>query len=187
MADNVTSEPDDKDLGPKVTIPGGQTMSSLERDARAVQMHAMRYSYSEISSALGYGGAPNAHRAVKRAHERILKPPVMTRVATEVAELDVIVLKLIGIIHKRHVAVSGGKVVTDDMGNVLEDDGPILAALAQWRQVSESRRKLLGLDAAVKLDVNLDGSEVDAAIKGLLAEMEGRGRAMEQRAARGES
>jgi transposase-like protein len=187
MTDDVTTEFPDSDLDRDVSIPGGQTMSSLERDARAVQMHAMRYSYTEIANALGYGNRSNAHRAVRRAHERILKPPVMTRVATEVAELDAIVLNLIGIIHKRHVAVSSGKVVTDDEGRVLEDDGPILAALAQWRQVSESRRKLLGLDAAVKLDVNLDGSEVDAAIRGLVAEMESRGRAMEQRAARGES
>jgi hypothetical protein len=69
----------------------------------------------------------------------------------------------------------------------LEDNGPVLAALAQWRQVSAERRKLLGLDAAVKLDVTLDGSEVDAAILDLVRTMESNGRAMEQRAARGES
>jgi hypothetical protein len=187
MTGDVVTEDDSNDLGRDVTIPGGQTISSLERDAKAVQMHAMRYSYSEISDALGYGGKGHAHRAVQRAHARILKPPVMTRVATELAELDAIVLKLIGIIHKRHVTVSGGKVVTDDHGNVLEDNGPVLAALAQWRQVSAERRKLLGLDAAVKLDVTLDGSEVDAAILDLVRTMESNGRAMEQRAARGES
>lgn len=187
MADDVTTEPIDNDLERTVTIPGGQTISSLERDGKAVQMHAMRYSYSEISDALGYGNRSNAHRAVQRAHARILKPPVMTRVAMELAELDAIVLRLIGIIHKRHPAVSGGKVVTDDLGNQLEDDGPVLAALAQWRQVSAERRKLLGLDAAAKLDVTLDGSEVDQAIQALVDELDSRSRAMEQRAARGES
>lgn len=187
MTDDMRTESSQDDFDRDVTIPGGQTMASLERDARAVQMHAMRYSYSEISEALGYGGRGNAHRAVQRAHQRILKPPVMTRVATELAELDAIVLKLIGIIHKRHVATSGGKVVRDDLtGEPLEDNGPVLAALAQWRQVSESRRKLLGLDAATKLEISND-SDVDAAIADLVQQLESRGRAMEQRAARGES
>lgn len=169
-----------------VVIPGGQTISSLERDAKAVQMHAMRYSYSEIANALGYDSRQTAHRAVKRAHERILKPAVMTHVATSLAELDAIVVRLIGIIHRRHVVVNKGEIVRDESGNPLIDSGPELAALAQWRQATESRRKLLGLDAAVKVDVNMD-SDVDAAIQALVAEMERQSTRAEQRAARGES
>lgn len=172
----------------EVSVPGGQTMSSLDRDAKAVQMHAMRYSYREISEALGYGGPGNAHRAVKRAHERILKPAVLTHVATSLAELDAIVVRLIGIMHRRHVVVNRGEIVTDESGNPLIDSGPELAALAQWRQATESRRKLLGLDAAVKIDVNVDGmSDVDAAIATLVQQMERNSKIQEQRAARGES
>lgn len=188
MTDGVTTENLEYDLDRDVSVPGGQTMASLERDAKAVQMHAMRYSYSEISAALGYGSRQNAHRAVKRAHDRILRPPVMTHVATAFAELDAITLRLIAIIHRKHVVVSGGKVVRDDdTGEPLLDCGPELAALRQWQQVSESRRKMLGLDAAVKLEVTGGESEVDEAIRGLVEQIEANGRAMEQRAARGES
>lgn len=187
MSDVETTESVDSDHGRKVTIPSGQTISSLERDARAVQMHAMRYSYSEISDALGYGNAPNAHRAVKRAHARILTKPVMTHVATSFAELDAIVVRLIGIIHRQHVVVSGGKVVRDDeTGAPLVDSGPELQALAQWSKVSESRRRLLGLDAAVKLDVSFEDSPVDKEIAKLVTAMENRGLAQEQAVKRGE-
>lgn len=186
--DDRTIESDDNDLGPTVSIPGGQTMTSLERDARAVQMRAMCYSYSEIADTLGYGGAPNAHRAVARAHKRILKPAVMTHVATSLAELDAIIVRLIGIMHRRHVITAKGEIVRDEAGNPLIDSGPELAALAQWRQATESRRKLLGLDAAAKIDVNTDGmSDVDVAILTLVQEMERNSTRAEQRARRGES
>jgi hypothetical protein len=176
------------DLDRDVAIPGGQTISSLERDARAVQLHAMRYSYSEIATALGYDSRQSAHKAVKRAHERILTPAVKTHVATSLAELDAIIVRLIGIMHRRHVVVAKGEIVRDEAGNPMVDSGPELAALAQWRQATESRRKLLGLDAAVKIDVNTDGmSDVDVAIQTLVAEMERNSTIAEQRAARGES
>lgn len=184
---STTTEPNDDPFDRDVCIPGGQTISSLERDAKAVQMHAMRYSYSEISDALGYGGRQNAHRAVKRTHERILTVPLMTHVATAFAELDAITLRLIALMHRQHLVVSGGKIVYDEHGQPLIDDGPELAALSRWMQVSESRRKLLGVDAAAKLDINLGESEVDAEIAKLVQAMESKGRAMEQRAARGES
>jgi hypothetical protein len=187
MSDVETTEPTEDEVGRMVTIPGGQTIGSLERDARAVQMHAMRYSYSEIAAALGYGNRQNAHRAVKRAHTRILTKPVMTHVATSFAELDAIVVRLIGIIHQQHVVVSGGKIVRDDQtGEPLIDRGPELAALAQWAKVSESRRRLLGLDAAVKLDVSFEDSPVDREIAKLVQAMESRGIAQEQAVRRGE-
>lgn len=95
-------------------------------------------------------------------------------------------VRLIGIIHRRHVIVNKGEIVRDEQGFPLIDSGPELAALAQWRQATESRRKLLGLDAAVKVDVNMD-SDVDAAIQALVAEMERQSARAERRAARGES
>jgi len=185
---SITQFDENVDLDREVSIPGGQTMSSLERDARAVQMHAMRYSYSEISDALGYGGRGNAHRAVKRAHERILTPAVKTHVAVSLAELDAIVVRLIGIMTRRHVIVNKGEIVTDETGAPLIDSGPELSALAQWRQATESRRRLLGLDAAIQVNVNTDGmSDVDVAIKTLVDQMERNSKLAEQRAARGES
>lgn len=188
MTTSETTETADIDFDRDVTVPGGQTMSSLERDAKAVQMHAMRYSYSEISEALGYGGRANAHRAVQRAHQRILKPAVMTHVAVCLAELDAITVSLIGIMHRRHVMVNRGEIVRDEHGNPIQDSGPELAALAQWRQATESRRKLLGLDAAVKVDVNTDSlSDVDVAIRTLVQQMERNSALAEERAKRGGS
>lgn len=187
MTGDMSTEHPADDLGKPVRLPGGQTIESLERDAKAVNMHAMGYSYAEISDALAYGDRSAAHRAVKRAHERILKQPVMTHVAVELAKLDAYAMRFIAILHKRHLVVSGGKIVRDDQtGEPLGDDAPEMRALAELVKISESKRKLLGLDAAAKLDVNFGDSEVDEAIKDLVRAMESNGRAMEQRAARGE-
>lgn len=171
-----------------VGIPGGQTPESLERDAQALRMIAMGYSQGEVSDALGYGGQPNVSRALKRAQDKILRTSVDTWVAVELAKLDAYALRFIGILHKRHLVVSHGKIMRDDQnGTELVDDAPEMAALRELVKISESRRKLLGLDAAAKLDVNVEHSEVDAELVKLVQAMESNGRAREQRVKRGES
>lgn len=51
-----------------------------------------------------------------------------------------------------HVHVAHGKVVTDDAGNVILDDGPKLAAAGKVKELSESLRKLDGLDQPSKVE-----------------------------------
>lgn len=167
-------------------FPGGQTQESLERDAQALRLHAMGYSYREISDQLKYGGHSNVSRAIQRAERRILKTPVMEHVAVELAKLDAISLRVIGILGRRHMATSGGKIVRDDDGTPLVDSAIELRALDQLLKVMESKRRLIGLDVPAKLSIDFGESEVDAAIARLVETMESRGRALEQRAARGD-
>ncbi len=171
-----------------VGIPGGQTPESLERDANALRMVAMGYSQREVSEALGYGDRANVSRALRRAQDKILLTSVDTWVAVELAKLDAYALRFIAILHKRHLVVSHGKIIRDDQsGTELVDDAPEMAALRELVKISESRRKLLGLDAAAKLDLNVEHSEVDAELIKLVQAMESNGRAREQRVKRGEA
>lgn len=183
MTGDVRSERSEENPG----FPGGQTPESLERDAQALRLRSFGYSLAEINAQLGYGGTGNTHRALKRAEQKILAKPLDAYVATELAKLDQISLRLIGILSRRHVVVSGGRIVHDETGTPLADDSVEMKALAELVRVSESKRRLLGMDAAAKLDINLGESEVDAEIAKLVQAMESKGRAMEQRVARGES
>jgi predicted transcriptional regulator len=188
----MTDSQNDEDV-PKVLIgqkrrgPGRrQSQEAMERDAQALRLHAMRYSLSQVAQALDYRDASDVARALRRARERILKPAVMEHVAVQLARLDFVTAALVEIKQRKHVVTSGGKIVLDEHGNELQDSGPELRALAQIQSCSESTRRLLGLDAAVKIQVELDDDPVNKNIAALVAELESRNRATEQAAKRGE-
>lgn len=148
----------------------------------------MGYSLTQISEQLGYCDSGHASRSISKARERILKPAVSQHVAVQIARLDYIALALMEIKQRQHVVVQSGKVVRDDTGVALRDVGPELECLRQLRAVGESTRKLLGLDAAVKLDITMDGlSEVDKSILDLVETMQAQQTASEQSVKRGGS
>lgn len=170
----------------QVDVPVGQSQESLERDAQALRLAAMGYTQRQINEQLGYGGQQNVSRALKRARERILKPAVMEHVATSLARLDYMAYHAMGVLHRTHVVVSGGKVVYDATGETLKDSGPEMDALRTLLRIDAERRKLLGLDAAVKIDMTTDVSPVDASIIKLVEQLSLRGRAAEQAVKRGD-
>lgn len=163
-----------------------ETIESLERDAQALRLRSMGYSLAEIDKHLGYGGPGNASRAISKAREKIMRPAVAEHVAVQLARLDYIALSLMEIKQRQHVVTSGGKIVTDDQGNPLRDAGPELACLRELRAVGESTRKMLGLDAAVKLELTQE-TAVDSSIRALVDAMDSQARAAEQAVKRGDS
>lgn len=85
--------------------------------------------------------------------------------ARELAVLDEALEAAHEILHKHHLAVSNGKVVRRDTGEVdpetgepvleeVYDDGPRLAAAMHLVRFSESRRKLVGSDAPAKQEIS---------------------------------
>lgn len=156
----------------------GNKIKTAERRITAIRMSAAGYSLSQIQRALGYSNNAAVSRDLTRAREQ-----VMERLATAVAEhraqhllvLEDALMAAQQVLHTRHILVSGGKPVyrvtkfaVDEQGNVkldedgnplaqevvaIQDDGPTLAAAAQIVRISESMRKLLGLDAPAKVDI----------------------------------
>jgi len=91
----------------------------------------------------------------------------------ELERLDAASNVVLTILEANHILVADGRVITVD-GMPLPDSGPVLAAVKEWRAISESRRKLLGLDAPTKANVtHVTVTEVDAAIAELAEAMAG--------------
>lgn len=91
-------------------------------------------------------------------------------VALELERLDAAQTVVLAVLEANHMLVSDGRVVRID-GAPLPDSGPVLAAVREFRMISESRRKLLGLDAPTKTTVTHAASDVDAAVEELAREM----------------
>jgi hypothetical protein len=85
------------------------------------------------------------------------------------ARLEAAAETVMEIMARDHVHVSQGRVMKDDNGIPLIDDGPKLAAAEKIRALSESLRKLDGLDAATKVDTSITITPQDAELQERLA------------------
>jgi hypothetical protein len=131
----------------------GQSEQAAERHVRAFELRKQGFTYREIGAALGVSG--------KTAHEdvqRVLAELAETRLASaaeyvdmELERLDTLTEEATRILLATHPLISGGDVLSgftpDGVAIGLTDAGPKLAAIRELRAISESRRKLLGLDA----------------------------------------
>lgn len=121
-------------------------------DAEAARLRGEGLSYKQIAQRMGCTKS-TAFERVHRAWRDTLTEPAERARAVELARLEEIHDAAMAVLLREHITVSHGHVVKDDDGNPILDDGPRLAAIDRLRQVSESRRKLLGLDAPAKQEV----------------------------------
>jgi hypothetical protein len=129
-----------------------RTTDTAERDAEAARLRSRGLSYRQIAAQLGMD-VGNAHRAVQRAMAAIVAEPAADAIAFELDRLDQLYRAALAVLEARHITVSNGRVVELD-GVPLPDDGPVLQAIDRLVRISESRRKLLGLDQPVKAQVS---------------------------------
>lgn len=144
---------------------GGQfikTQESAERDAKAARMRSQGWSFQRISDDLGYGDEANVRRALKELRKEAVLPAAQELVSHELAILDHLIDRVSDVLAQEHLVVQHGRVVLmgdkpaegeEDDRHPLIDHDPILKAAATLQRLTESRRKLLGLDSATKLDV----------------------------------
>ncbi len=129
-------------------------MNTAERDAQAARLRATRrLSYRAITAEMGYGSVSRAYEAVQRA---ITSAPVESGAElrkVELDHLDELTARAWAVIGAEHLVVNGQGVVEWN-GDTLTDDGPKLAAIRLLVTISESRRKLLGLDAEQKVSLS---------------------------------
>ncbi|MEU1372995.1 sigma factor-like helix-turn-helix DNA-binding protein [Streptomyces triculaminicus] len=142
------------------------TPDAARRDARAAELRGKGWPYRRIAEELGVD-VHTAHQAVQRALKAIVQEPAenlrtleLERLDTELDRLNNLEEAVKKVLEKHHVTVSQGKVVYLN-DQPLPDDGPVLQAVdrllkidEQRRKNGESRRKLLGLDAATKTEVS---------------------------------
>lgn len=109
-----------------------RTMTNAERDAEACRLVATGMPYRAISDILGYGGPGSAHRAVHQAYRQVTVEPAEQAVKIELENLRAVRLAVWTVLED---AATAGHAST------------VLMAADRLTRVSESIRRLLGLDA----------------------------------------
>lgn len=132
------------------------TITTDERAAATARYWAEHpgITYQQLADATGWSNRGDAWRAVQRARKAVLQQAGAEVVASEAAQLDDLFVHAMEVLERDHVVVSHGKVVKDDDGRPLLDDGPKLAALREMRMIRESYRKLHGLDQPTQVAVS---------------------------------
>ena len=152
--------PDPRQAGPPPAARDGdgkftRSVDGAEFDAKAARLRVRGLSYREIAAELGYADHSSARDAVLRALAAVPQEAGAEARQVELDRLDRLVEKATRIMETAHLAYNNKGVVEWD-GRALEDDAPALAAVTALMRLSESRRKLLGLDAEQKVAVTGD-------------------------------
>ncbi|MFB4424815.1 hypothetical protein C5F59_027515 [Streptomyces sp. QL37] len=148
-----------------------RSIHTVERDAAAAELRAEGRTFQQIADELGYSGKGEAFRGVQRAKADVAREPVAKLIQREAEQLDELYVAALEVLERDHVMVSHGKIVKDDQGVPLLDDGPKLAAVRELRAVRESYRKLFGTDAPSR--VSVDAQQLGAEISALFDRVDG--------------
>ncbi len=127
-----------------------KSIETAENDARAARLRVKGKTYQQIADELGYVDHTGALNAVRRALAAAPREAGAEAQQVELARLDKLVEAATRILETDHLAYNN-KGVVEWEGAALKDDAPALAAVAALMRLSESRRKLLGLDAETKV------------------------------------
>ena len=126
-------------------------IETREQDARAVDLRRKGLSYPQIAENLGFSAKSSAYEAVKRGLKDLYQEDVDGQRMLELDRLDDMLRVLYRVAMARHRAAGrDGKLLTDENGNPVFDDAITVQAALAVVKLSESRRKLLGLDAPAK-------------------------------------
>jgi len=132
--------------------PIGTRENMADRQVRALRLRIAGASFRAIAREMGIS-VSMAHGDVMDALAELAEQQQANAEqlrALELARLDDLALAAARILQASHPLVSGGKVLSgftpDGKAIGLTDDGPKLAAIDRLLRISESRRKLLGLD-----------------------------------------
>lgn len=152
-----------------------QQAITAQRRARALALKVAGVDYETIAQQLGYASRGAAYTDIDRAllqRKRDLAEGADLAAALELERLDAMERAGWAVVRRRHVLVSQGRVMTDDDGRPMLDDGPTLEAIDRLLKIQVRRAKLRGLDAPTKHEVvTIDA--IEAEITKLRAEMDG--------------
>ncbi|MEU8275711.1 hypothetical protein ACFYOK_10780 [Microbispora bryophytorum] len=132
----------------------GNSAQTAEQAAQAYELRLSGASFRTIASVLGVS-VSTAHDRVTSAIAERVDPLADQYRAVELDRLDALTARAWRIMTSDHIVVQHGKIVRDEDGNPVKDDGPVIAAIGVLVRISERRSKLLGLDAAVKVDAQV--------------------------------
>lgn len=133
--------------------------ATASRDAEAARLRADGLTYRAIAAQLDISLAA-AYEAVKRAYLAVVRESAEEALKVELDRLDMLTEKAFELLGRQYVKFAGSG---ENMRELI-DVGPNLTAIDTLRKLSESRRKLLGLDQPVKVDL---GGAVEFTVQGI--------------------
>lgn len=146
--------------------PTAASIQHQERALKALTMRRDRYTWEAIAQACGYSDRAAAYKAAKAEMARRavdVSETIDDIRRAELEHLEMLSMEALQVMRKTHFHVSAG-MVTHYNDRPMIDDKPTLDAIATLLKVGESRRKLLGLDAATKAEVS---TQVQFTIQGI--------------------
>lgn len=161
-------------MGQEITKPKGrprktEALAQAHKHAEAAQHRANGKSYRQIAEIMRVN-VHTAHDYVQLAIAAVPVEAVEALRTIELARLDEALVEALRQLRMNHVMVSHGRIIEG-----VVDEGPKLAAIDRIIKISESRRRLLGLDLPVKVSHEVtvhDGdSDLDREIADLLAKL----------------
>lgn len=148
-----------------------RTLEQHQVDADAARLRSLGATYKEIAQQQQCGQG-EAHRRVQRALAMVPVEAVTELRQTEAEHLDHVRKLAWQIANRTHVTVSHGKIVRDETGAAVLDDGPRLQALNTLIRLSERRARMFGLDEPVTSRIEVLTEDVmDRAMRELEAEI----------------
>lgn len=145
---------------------GKITAQTARRRKRAVDLREAGYGFAEIAEDLDVS-VPYAWKLYHDALKAIPVASVDQHRRSESARLEKIANKLTEILDGDHPLVSNGRRFDD-----LTDNGPVIAAARELRQISESLRKLYGVDAPTRTQAEV--TTVDMTSNPIVQQLEAR-------------
>lgn len=136
-----------------------KTLESAERDAEAARLWGRGWTFEAIANRLEYGDKSNAHKAVQRALKAVQAEGVNEARAAQLGLIGELKRHALDVLETDHVMVSHGKVIKDDQGNPLLDDGPRLAAIGKLEALIAREAALLGTPMPTRSRLEFGGDE----------------------------
>jgi len=160
---------------------GDEDETSPEREV--VRLRAQKHTFRQIADKLGLS-VSRVHALNERAVRRCVEPSVRAIRLEMLEQLDELEQAALKVLATTHFVVSQGHLVSpvlgrepdtlDDgsenpkageliFGDPLIDDGPVLAAIDRLVKIQERRARLVGADAATKVEarVEIDPSSIE--------------------------
>jgi hypothetical protein len=143
------------------------------RDAQAVQMRAIGWNDDQIARYLGYPGGRQVRSVIRRQLDMIPVENVDYYRQLESIRLDDASVRIYQILNRKQYIISprGELIRSPDTGQYLLDDDVQIRAIEALRRISESKRRLLGIDAPVHGEAPYDNKILDAQILETMAEL----------------
>jgi hypothetical protein len=133
--------------------PGSDTTKGIGRDREAARLKAVGWTMDEITAHLRYEDEAACGAGIKRAIAIMARFGNDEHRLMELQSLDQLEWEAWELMRKRHVMISHGKIIRDDLGNPMADQDYPIRVMNMIMKIKERRAKLLGLDAPVRAEV----------------------------------